>query len=265
MTDALQDKDIKGCCANFYQSDMVRMLLGDSFHPGGLALTEHLGKLLNLSKTDVVLDIACGRGSSAVHLASRFGCCVTGLDYGQENLAAAQAAARNKRVERLTSFRQGDAGKLPLDDGVFDAIISECSFCTFADKEKSAAEMARVLRPGGRLGITDITVNDSLPEDVKSLFTWVTCIAGADSSLHYVATLVKAGFTGFILEDQRHALLEMIKHIRQKLMGAELAVKFGAMHLGDINFNEARRLAGHVMELINQGAIGYLLITARKE
>jgi arsenite methyltransferase len=77
------DRQIKICCATFYQSDVVRMLLGDVFHPGGLALTQHLGEVIGLGPADHVLDVACGRGASAVHLAERFGCHVTGLDWGR--------------------------------------------------------------------------------------------------------------------------------------------------------------------------------------
>src|SRR5205823_12263086 len=66
--------ELKSCCANLYETDVARLLLGDSFHPGGLALTERLGQLLRLCPDDVVLDVAAGRGTSAVHLAKLFGC-----------------------------------------------------------------------------------------------------------------------------------------------------------------------------------------------
>lgn len=107
MSDATSDAEISLCCATFYQSDLVRTLLGDVFHPGGLALTHHLGQMMGLGRGDRVLDVACGRGASAVHLAERFGCHVTGLDYGPENVAAAQTHAADRGVSQLTTFRQG--------------------------------------------------------------------------------------------------------------------------------------------------------------
>lgn len=264
MTSALPNRDIKACCARFYQSDIARMLLGDSFHPGGLALTHHLGTVIGLDKADSVLDVACGRGASAVHLARRFGCRVTGLDYGQENLTAAEAHAKSNGVAHLTAFRQGDAERLPLGDGAFDAVISECSFCMFPNKAVAAAEMARVLRPGGRLGLTDMTINGSLPEDIRSLLTWVTCVAGADTPQSYVTTLQQAGFTDFILEDQREALLEMTRDVRRKLLGVELAAKLGKLSLGDLDLSEGKRMARRAVELIDSGVVGYTLITAKK-
>jgi SAM-dependent methyltransferase len=260
--DEAGSREIKVCCATFYESDLARMLLGDVLHPGGLALTEHLGKVIGLNPDDRVLDVACGRGASAVHLAETFGCHVTGLDYGAENVAAAIALAADRGVAHLTAFRQGDAEGLPFDDGAFDALISECSFCTFPDKSTAAEEMARVLRQGGRLGLTDVTVSGPLPEDLESLLGWVACVAGAGSPEGYVATLRTAGFTDFTFEDQGHALLELVDEIRRRLLGVELAVGLGKLDLGDLDLSERKRLARRAVELIENGVVGYALIAA---
>lgn len=93
----------------------------------------------------------------------------TGVDCGAENIAAAEAHTSARGVAHLTIFRQGDAERLPFEDCPFDGVISECSFCTFPDKATAAAEMARVLRSHGRLGLMDITVNGPLPDDIQSL------------------------------------------------------------------------------------------------
>jgi arsenite methyltransferase len=281
-TGETDDSEVKFCCANFYQNDVVRRLLGDVFHPGGLALTRRLGEVLELTQGDEVLDVACGRGSSAVHLAERFGCHVTGLDYGAKNIVAAHTLAEERGVGILTTFRQGDAEGLPFDDGTFDAVISECAFCTFPDKATAAAEMARVLRsppgpparalgrepaeerPGGRLGLTDVTASGPLPEDVQTLLSWVACIAGADTPEGYVETLRKAGFTDFVVEDRRDALLDMVTDIRRKLLGAEIAAGLGKLDLGDIDLDEAKRLAHRGAELVEEGVVGYTLIAAMK-
>jgi SAM-dependent methyltransferase len=277
MTDTTTDREIKVCCATFYQSDLVRMLLAMSLHPGGLELTHHLGTVMGLKEADRVLDVACGRGASAVHLAERFGCHVTGVDYGVENIAAAVGGLSRGRSSRgvahLTAFRQGDAEGLPFDDGAFDAVISECSFCTFPNKATAAAEMARVLRPGGRLGLTDMTVSGPLPDDVQNMLAWVACVAGAGTPEDYVATLRKAGFGHFIVQDRRDALLEMVDDVRRKLLGVELAVGLCrnvgaalAAALDDLDLSEGKRLAHRAVELIEGGTVGYTLITAtRKE
>jgi arsenite methyltransferase len=266
------------------ESDVVRDLFGDIFHPGGLALTRHLGEALNLTQGDDVLDMACGRGSSAVHLAERFGCHVTGLDYEAKNIVAAHALAEERGVSILTTFRQGDAEGpgLPFDEETFDALISERSLCTFPDRATAAAEMARVLRspepsarasdrgpaaekPGGRLGLTDITASGPLPQDVQTLLSWIASIAGVDTPEGYVETLQKAGFTDFTVQDRRNALLDLVTDVRRKLLGAEIAVGLGKLDLGGIDLNEAKRLARRSAELIQKGAVGYTLIVARKK
>jgi len=253
-------ENVKACCANFYQSDVARLLLGDIFHPGALALTRHLGERIGLRPESRVLDVACGRGASAVHLAEQYGCHVTGVDYGAENISAARAHAEGAGVADRTSFRQGDAQGLPYPEGTFDAVISECSFCTFPDKDTAAREFARVLRPGGRLGLTDMTLNGPLPDEIQNLLAWVACVAGAGTAGSYVATLGAAGLVEPVVQDQRDVLLDMVSDVRRKLLGVEIAVKLGKLDLG-----EGQRLARHAVELIDDGTVGYTLIAAGKE
>lgn len=265
MTDKTKGREIKICCATFYQSDLVRMLLGDILHPGGLELTGYLGTVVGLNNKDQVLDIACGRGASAVCLADRFGCHVTGLDFGPDNITAAETHASAEGVSHLTAFRQGDAERLPFQDGTFDVIISECSFCTFPEKTEAAQEMARVLRSGGRLGMTDVTVSGPLPEDIQSLLSWIACVAGAGTPELYLSKLKEAGFTDFMVEDHRDSLLEIANGVRHKLMGLELAIGLGKLDLGNLDLSEARHLARRTLELIQSGTISYTLFKARKD
>ena len=259
------DPEIKLCCATFYQSDLVRTLLGDVIHPGGLELTHRLGTVIGLKAADHVLDIASGRGTSAVYLARQFGCHVTGLDYGAENIAAAEAHASENGVSHLTDFRQGDAERLLFDDSTFDAVISECSFCTFPDKVKAAAEMARVLSPSGCLGLADMTLNGALPDEFQSFLAWIACVAGAGSIREYTSILQESGLDVFIAEDQRSALLEMINDIRHKFMGIELVVKLGKFNLGEIDIDKVKHLMSQALELADNGVLGYTLMAARKQ
>src|SRR5260370_41960375 len=87
---------VKQCCARFYESDFAKLLLGDSFHPGGVKLTERLGELLDLTPQSRVLDIASGKGTSALFLAERFGCEVLGIDYSVQSVEQANALAASK-------------------------------------------------------------------------------------------------------------------------------------------------------------------------
>ena len=259
------EAEIKACCANFYQTDVVRLLMGDVLHPGGLALTEHLGEVMRLQQGEQVLDIACGTGSSAISLAERFGCHVTGLDYSEDSLARARARVESKDVSQIIRFQPGDAEGLPIEDSQYDAVISECSLCTFPDKEAATREMARVLRSGGRVGITDVTVNGPLPEDIRSALAWVTCIAGAGPVSHYVSLLSDAGFHDFLTEDRSRDGSAMIADIRRKLTGLELAAKIGKLDTQSLDFKGTREALKRVDDLIETGTIGYALITAKKQ
>ena len=126
-------------------------------------------------------------------------------------------------------------------------------------------EMVRVLRSGGRVGLTDMTVNGQLPEDIQSLLSWVACVAGAAPPQDYVDTLERAGFIEFVVEDQRDALLDLVADVRRKLLGVELAAGLGKIDLGDLDLDEGKRLARSGLELIEQGVVGYTLIVGKKE
>src|SRR5215467_4350676 len=134
--------DVKQCCANLYESDFAKLLLGDSFHPGGLRLTQRLGQRLQLGPDSRVLDVASGNGTSAFFLAENFGCGVIGVDYGQHNVGTANAAAAERGISSRVCFEQADAERLPFADATLDTVICECAFCTFTDKARAASEFA---------------------------------------------------------------------------------------------------------------------------
>ena len=221
----MNDTELKSCCAAAYQSDFARLLLGDSLHPGGLPLTERLGNLLALSPLDDVLDVACGRGESAIFLATRFGCRVTGIDLGETNLASATARAEAANVSTLVRFKLGDAERLHYPDACFDVVLCECAFCTFPDKREAMREFARVLRSGGRLGLSDLTRSGELPAELAGLLAWIVCIADARPVGEYVAYLERAEFQAMSVEPHDEALSQMVRDIQGRLLAAELMAR----------------------------------------
>src|SRR5580700_11152650 len=112
MTQPAESAELKSCCAAVYQSDFARMLLGDSFHPGGQRLTARLARKLGLGTGLRVLDVASGQGESDIFLAGQFGCEVGGVDFGPENVREASARATAAQSADLVSFVQGDAERL---------------------------------------------------------------------------------------------------------------------------------------------------------
>jgi SAM-dependent methyltransferase len=258
-------EEVKSCCANVYESDWARLLLGDSFHPGGLALTERLGELLGLSPGKRVLDVAAGKGASAIFLARRFGCEVVGVDYSGRNVAEAVRAAEEAGVDDLVSFRQGDAECLPFGGGEFDGVVCECAYCTFPDKAEAAREFQRVLRPGGRVGLSDLTRAGEAPPELRTLLAWVACLSDARPVEEYAGHLESAGFMQLSVEPHDEALAEMARGVRAKLLGAELMAKIGKLTLPVGDLDQAKQMARVATSAVEQGRLGYTLLTAVRE
>ncbi len=252
--------EVKTCCAALYETDYARLLLGDSFHPGGLELTERLGDLLELRSGKQVLDVASGTGASAVFLAERFGCEVVGLDYSTELVGQARGRAREAGLDHLVRFEQGDSESLPFPDGTFDALICECSFCTFPDKHSAADEFARVLRPGGRVGLSDITLSGPLPPELTGLLAQIICIADALPLDRYESLLEGAGFQIDRVEPHPEVLESTVRDVTAKLFGAELILKIKKIELPGVDLTQAMSVAASAAETIEEGTLSYGLL-----
>jgi arsenite methyltransferase len=259
------DQSLKSCCANVYQSDWARLLLGDSFHPGGMALTGYLGAALHLGPERRVLDVAAGQGTSAIHLAQRFGCTVLGIEYGQVAVERATLAAQAAGVARLVTFEQGDAEQLPVPTESFDAVVCECAYCTFPNKALAAAEFARVLSPGGRVGLGDLTRRGEIPAELQGLLAWIACIADAQPLENYERYLTEAGLTIQFVEQHDDALTDMVRDIQAKLLGTELLVKLNKITLpGEIDLAQAKTMARAAATAIQARRFGYAVVIATK-
>jgi ubiquinone/menaquinone biosynthesis C-methylase UbiE len=263
--EAQAPETIKACCVALYESDWAAVILGDSFHPGQLQLTERLGDLLGLQPGQRVLDVASGIGTSAIFLAQHFGCQVVGVDFAVKNIDQAIANAEEAAVDHLVRFEQGDAEQLPFEDGSFDVLISECAFCTFPSKQEAASQFARVLKPGGRIGLSDLTRSGALPPELDTLMAWVACIADAQPIEEYTSILSQAGFSMGEPEIHDEALVELINQVRGKLMVAELMVSLKKLEVPDwIDFDQVGRLAQITAQTVDQGKLGYAIFTGEK-
>ncbi len=256
---------IKGCCAAVYDSEWLPLLLGDSYHPGKLALTHRLGELLGLNADSRVLDVAAGRGVSARYLAKTFACQVVGVDYAPGAVRQANVLAEEAGLAESVRFEHGDAEKLPFEAGSFDAVFSECSFCTFPAKETAASEIARVLRPGGNVGISDLTRSGPLPEELETVMAWVACVADARPVEEYAMILGGAGLSISRLEKHDRALVALIDEVRGRLLSLELMVRLNKLELPvAVDFDTAGRLGKLAAESARRGSLGYALFVGEK-
>ncbi|HQZ40752.1 MAG TPA: methyltransferase domain-containing protein [Vicinamibacterales bacterium] len=256
--------EVKHCCARFYESEIVRRLLGESFHPGGTALTERLGVLLALSPGSLVLDAASGNGTSALFLAQRFGCRVVGVDLGVENVARATAEAERRGFANRVRFNVGDTEQLPFNDSELDAVICECAFCTFPDKPRAAREFARVLKPGGRVGLSDVTRAPGGPDELADLMAWIACLADARPANTYAALLKEAGFVDVSIENHDAVLLEMVRDVGSRLFAADVLRGLRKIDLGGFDFDAAKKMTQQARVAVAEQRLGYAVVCATK-
>jgi arsenite methyltransferase len=255
---------IKACCAAAYGQDAVALLLGESYHPGGLALTRRLARALGLRPGQHVVDVAAGAGATARLLAAEFGVTVDGVDLGQSTVKRARSAAGAAGLPATVRFFLGDAERLPLPSGIADAVVCECAFCTFPGKAAAAAELARVLRPGGRAGITDVTVaGGGLPGELTTLTAWVACIADARPVRGYTDILAAAGLRTVRVERHDDALARMIGQIEARLamLGMTAADRLTA---AGIDVPAVLRYTALARQAVADGLLGYALLVAEK-
>jgi SAM-dependent methyltransferase len=193
-----------GCCgdtaasssfAASYYSDADRADLPVAAQASGLGCGNPLA-VADLHAGETVLDLGSGGGGDVLLSARRVGPTGTvyGLDMTNEML---ELARRNVAEAGATNveLRKGQIEEIPLPDASVDVVISNCVINLSTDKPAVFAQMHRVLRAGGRVGVTDIVADDELtPAQRAERGDWSGCVAGALSRSEYVAGLTAAGF-----------------------------------------------------------------------
>jgi SAM-dependent methyltransferase len=152
--------------------------------------------LASLKEGEVVLDLGSGAGFDCFLAANQVGSTgkVIGVDMTAEMLERARENARNGNFDNV-EFRIGEIENLPVGDNQVDIIISNCVINLSPKKKRVFQEAFRVLRPGGRLMVSDIVLLKDLPEEIKnSVAAYVGCIAGATTKEKYLETIQAAGF-----------------------------------------------------------------------
>ena len=174
--------------------------------------------LASLQSGQTVLDLGSGAGLDCFFAAKKVGATgrVIGVDMTPEMLERARSSAKRLNIQNV-EFRQGYLEELPVESDTVDVIISNCVINLSPDKAKVFGEAFRVLKPGGRLAVSDIVTDGPLPDAVKkSLSAWAGCVAGAVQADEYIGMMKAVGFTDisvvpvfFDQEDVDSALNEM--------------------------------------------------------
>jgi arsenite methyltransferase len=152
--------------------------------------------LAELKEGQTVLDLGCGGGLDVFLAAQKVGQTgqAIGVDMTPQMIEKARENAQKGNYENV-EFRLGEIENLPVEDNSVDIIISNCVINLSPDKLVTFKEAYRVLKPGGRLLISDLVTEGELPQDVRQSFdAWACCIAGALEKGEYLETIAKAGF-----------------------------------------------------------------------
>lgn len=161
--------------------------------------------LAKLNPGEVVLDLGSGGGIDVLLSARRVGPTgkAYGLDMTDEMLALANENKRKAGAENV-EFLKGEIESIPLPDNSVDVIISNCVINLSADKDRVLREAFRVLKPGGRLAVSDVVTRGAIPNEIRQkVLLWVGCIAGALEETEYRSKLKAAGFEQIEVEPTR--------------------------------------------------------------
>jgi SAM-dependent methyltransferase len=195
--------------------------------------------LASLKPGETVLDLGSGAGFDAFLASKRVGAegRVIGVDMTPQMIERATALAKTHGYTNV-EFRLGDIEALPLADASVDVIISNCVVNLTTDKERAFREAFRVLKPGGRLMVSDLVLERPLPEAIRQdMDAYGACVAGAMLKADYLQVIQAAGFTGVSVAGERRYGLDMfspelLEAARQRypdLNPEELAAAAGAV------------------------------------
>ena len=253
------------CCSAFYEQDWVRHLAGDIFHPGGPELTKKTIAAMNLHPGAHIADLGCGTGTSALMLAGEPGLNISAIDLSADNIKRAQDRLLTEtKPPGIVQFQQADAHELPFEDGQFDGVLAECTFSLFAHQETVLAEVKRVLKPSGQLGITDMAVGGPLPDDIASIVAPWTCLVDAVDQQAYAEKFAAAGFEIREFSDESAGLLSLIGLLKRKLllMGVGGVLAGGSVPQFDIA--EIKYWLDRLTSEVQNGSIRYLRFNLQK-
>ena len=189
--------------SNLYDAREVQQVPGEAFKASlGCGNPTALAKL---NPGEVVLDLGSGGGIDVLLSAKRVGPTgkAYGLDMTDEMLALANENKRKAGAENA-EFLKGEIEHIPLPDSSVDVIISNCVINLSADKDRVFREAFRVLRPGGRLAVSDVVTRGEVdPRIRQNILLWVGCVAGALEESEYRDKLASAGFEQVDIEPTR--------------------------------------------------------------
>ena len=256
----------KACCADLYQSDVARLVLGDSLHPGGLALTNRLARLMGVQAGDWVLDLASGRGVSAMAVSRVFHCNVVGVEFGAISVAESWTKSNESPSPPTCFFIRGDAERPPIRSGSFDGVFCECSMSLFMDKGEAVAEITKLLRAGGRFGLSDVALAPgALPPELDGTIGQLLCLSDALDVHGYLSLLEGAGLEVVQQEDSSAEIVKILDQVEGKLAALDTWMGLSPPEVQDSGvLDTVPQVMTTLRAMVASGDLGYWLFVAQK-
>ena len=204
----------KGCCTKTVADARTPFGCGDPL------------SMVDVGPGQNVLDVGSGPGLDALAAARRVGPtgAVIGVDMTEAMILKARENAAAAGLVNI-EFRAGDAESLPAGDGWADWVISNCVVNLVPDKEAAFREIFRVLKPGGRLSITDLVGENLPPEVLSDPAKYCACIGGAPSEPAYLEAVRKAGFDQIEVPDRRQWDAPMLEGTGAKVWSIKITAR----------------------------------------
>ena len=180
--------------------------------------------LASLSEGETVLDLGSGGGIDVFLAAKKVGAKgkVIGVDMTEEMIQKARDTALKYGYKNV-EFRLGEIENLPVEDNSVDVIISNCVINLSPDKEEVFRETYRVLRPGGRIMISDLVTEGELPEEIRKSFNaWACCVAGALEKNQYFSTIRSAGFQNVKVVSETAYTIDVSRGLKSKIISVQV-------------------------------------------
>jgi len=237
-----KDDSVEKCDIFDFMAKYVGMSV---LHPGGFVSTNKLLNSYNLDKDKKVLDIACGKGTTSILIAKKFGCRVVGIDISPVLIEEAKKLAKRNKVEKLIDFQIADATHLPFNDNEFDASIAQAMLVLIDDKESVIRQALRVIKPSGLAGWIELTWQQNPSElfmkqvsevicaycmlNVKMLDGWRNMFinSGASNLKTEVYPMYFSGFPGMIRDE---GFSNTLRIIRKFLTSSEVRIRMNTMN-----------------------------------
>jgi SAM-dependent methyltransferase len=200
------------CCSGSQATDVYTTFSPDYSKKEGYVKDADLGlgcgiptDIVNIKPGETVVDLGSGAGNDvfiAQRLVGKNGR-VIGIDMTEAMIEKARQNAGTLGYENV-EFRLGDIEKMPVDDNTADVVVSNCVINLVPDKLKAFQEIYRIMKPGGRFGISDIVITGTLPAKIQSAAEmYAGCVAGALKKDAYIKIIAEAGFFNIFIAKEK--------------------------------------------------------------